>query len=57
MKHACSVLAKCEYDPEEKAVDETVNLVSEHYNRRLDDKAKYHKKSVEEAQLKALLAE
>ncbi len=40
MKHAFSILAKCEYDPEEKAVDDTFNLVSEHYKRRLDDRVK-----------------
>ncbi len=55
MRHARDVLAKQEYDPETRAVDEVITLVDQHNKRRLKDRINHHKKSLEEAQLSALL--
>ncbi len=57
MRHAREILAKNEYDPEAKAVDDVVELVDQHHKRRINDRVNFHRKSVEEANLRALLQE
>ena len=45
MRHAREVLAKKEYDKEEKEVDEAMRLVDEHHKRRVNDRVEFFRKS------------